>query len=372
VWAHEILFDETKVAEAVDSALQRPAVVDDLAAYVTAQAMEAVDLEARVVAVLPDPLTDLAPALVGGIRSLVERETASLLADDDVRRIIVTVVERGHRSLMALLEGDGLADGITVRDGEVSVNLLPLVGLGLQALVDVGFLDGVVVPELDASGDPTEQIALLESAIGRDLPADFGQLVVYRSDAVSSATATVAAAQRAIAVVKRSVAAVLGATAVAFAASLLCARRRRRAALVLLLAAAGACLVARALIERVVEAVPELAVDPGAREALAVTTSKLAEGLLASIGFTTALGLIAALCVYLSGPLAARRATIVAALVGHRDLVAITSFGLAVVVIAVAGLSIPSVALALVPAALGAWALWWPSHRAARTTEEGR
>jgi hypothetical protein len=183
------------VATAVARALERPAVTDDLSALVTTEAFAALDLEARITAKLPAGLHELVGALVGGVRAGVERRLAGLLGDADVRQVIVTLVRVAHRSLMALLEGDGLGDGLSVREGEVSLNLLPLVGLGMRAAQDIGFLDDVVVPELTADGDPAQQVADLEAALGADLPAGFGQLVVYRTGDVASETSTLAAAQ---------------------------------------------------------------------------------------------------------------------------------------------------------------------------------
>ena len=94
---------------------------------------------------------------------------------------------RAHDRAMQLLEGDGLAHGISVVNGEVSINFLPLVSRGLQELSDLGVPGLDKIPELTPDGDPSQQIAQLEEATGRDLPDDFGQLVVYRSDRLANA-----------------------------------------------------------------------------------------------------------------------------------------------------------------------------------------
>ena len=71
---------------------------------------------------------------------------------------------------------------MSVDNGEVSINLLPLLSRGLLAIQDLGVLADARVPVFTADGDPAEQQAELSVAIGRTLPADFGQLVVYRSE----------------------------------------------------------------------------------------------------------------------------------------------------------------------------------------------
>ena len=77
------------------------------------------------------------------------------------KHVITEVVERAHRRAMQLLEGDGLVDGITVVDGEVSVNLLPLIGRGLTQLQGLGLFSDLEVPEMTADGNPDDQIAAL-------------------------------------------------------------------------------------------------------------------------------------------------------------------------------------------------------------------
>ena len=52
---------------------------------------------------------------------------------------------------------------------------------------------------------PTAQIAELEQATGRDLPDDFGQLVVYQSDQLADRQASLESAQQAVALAKRAV-----------------------------------------------------------------------------------------------------------------------------------------------------------------------
>ena len=70
---------------------------------------------------------------------------------------------------------------------------------------DRGVLTSVDLPELSREGDPQEQITALEDAFGRDLPDDFGQLVVYSSATVAEGQAAVARAQDAFAMFKRGI-----------------------------------------------------------------------------------------------------------------------------------------------------------------------
>ena len=146
VWATDVLFDSTEVGTAVERALAEQEVTDSMASLLTTAAFEAADLESRMEALLPGELAQLVPALVGGVRSSLEQRLADLLATEGARDLVVAVVERSHAALMRLLEGDGFVDGISVTDGEVRLNLLPLVVLGLRELQGLGYLDGIELP----------------------------------------------------------------------------------------------------------------------------------------------------------------------------------------------------------------------------------
>jgi hypothetical protein len=231
VWAQNVLFDSESMVTAVNSALDEPEVTDALAAYVTDQIFILVDVDAFVSEVLPERLQPLEAALVGGARTLVHDRVEILITDDTTRQVIDTVVVKGHAALMKLLEGDGLSGGITVVDGAVTVNTLPLISRGLLAVQERGLFTSLDVPVFTADQDPADQIAQLEAMTGRTLPADAGQLVVYESDALAQGQATLANAQRAVVILKRSIVAILALTVITFVGAIVVAQRRRRMAI---------------------------------------------------------------------------------------------------------------------------------------------
>ena len=91
--------------------------------------------------VLPGNLDRLAPTLTAGAESLVDRGLSLALANPDVQQALTEAVERAHSALMRLLSGDGLVDGITVEDGAVTVNLLPLVSRALTFVQSLGLFE---------------------------------------------------------------------------------------------------------------------------------------------------------------------------------------------------------------------------------------
>jgi hypothetical protein len=370
-WARDTIFDESEVAGAVESALDEPGVTDALAVRLTDTVMSAVDLTSVLNSVLPEQLQRLTPALVGGATQLVEQRLTDRLADPDTRTALVAVFERSYATFLDVLEGDGLVDGITVEDGEVIVNFLPVIADGLQTLQRVGLLSDVTIPELDRQGDPSEQIAELEQALGRQFDDDFGQVVVYRSDSLASAGETVDRVQQLLILIKRSFYVILAVTAVALVGSVLLAHRRRRAILILLLSSAATFVLARAVVNRVLDDVPSIARTPAGQAAVAASTSALADGLVKAFGVGAVLFVVSAMVVYMLDPDSAVRrriaastgdASLTAAVAANRTLVAIVSFGAALLVITLAGFTVLSLVVAIALAALGVFALRAPAQ----------
>jgi hypothetical protein len=368
IWAHQVLFKPGEVSAAVDQALLEPEVTEALADRLTEQVLAAVSIEDLVEDRLPSSLDDLAPLFVGGITTVVNEGLTRVLDSDAAREVITGATERAHRAVMAILDEGGLVEGLTVVDGAVTVNLLPLLGRGFDRLQQAGLLQDVDLPELERGGDPAEQIEDLEAALDRDLPDDFGQLVVYQSESLAAAKESVARAQQALAVVRRGILLVLVLTVACLVGSTLLAANRRRALLALGLGTAAAMAIGRAVIRTVEREAPSVATRPGGRAAIDAIVSSLADGLLTALMFMLLVGLVLAGVMFLRGssrPAQAFRGTAAAtgssvrAVVDqHRDGVAVGAFAVAVVVILIAGLSVGSLLVALAFTGVGAWLLW--------------
>jgi hypothetical protein len=294
VWANVTVFDTDRFTEVVSSALDEPEVNAALAAWATDQVFNAVDVESVVTELLPTNLDRFAPTLVSGARSFVDQGLTRALGNPEVQQLLTDAIERAHSALMRLLSGDGLIDGITVQDGEVTLNLLPLISRGLTYVQSLGLLSQLDVPELTRGGDPNEQIAELEAATGRDLPDDFGQLVVYQSDKLAEAQASVQNAQRAFALLRRATVLLLILAVVFVVATILLAHRRWHAALWLALGALVAMVLSRLIVHRIVDEAPDLVTSAGARAAVADILDEASRGLMR---LTALIGILAVLVV---------------------------------------------------------------------------
>ena len=352
LWARATLFDSDKVASIVGDALAQPEVDQALAERVTTELFKAVDVNAAVQDVLPSSLDRLEPALVGGIETVVQRGLTTAFGNEEVQQLLTDLVRRAHVRAMTLLQGDGLTGGVSVENGDVTLNLLPLFGRALTQLQNVGLFSSVQVPELTADGDPQQQIAALESALKRDLPDDFGQLVVYQSDQLADAQASLKSAQDTLAAAKRSLWVLIIATVVTFVVALLLARNRWHAALLLGLGAVVAMVLARVATNRVVAAAPDLVKASGAKAAVASIVGDFRTSLFRAIGLV----LIVAAAVAL-----------VALFRRHwprSDLVAVGAVVAGALVLGLLGLSIIGLVVAIIAAAVVVVVLhrWWPAE----------
>jgi hypothetical protein len=299
VWARVTVFDSDRVASIVGDALAEPEVSQALADRVTEQVFAAVDVDSFLDDVLPGQLSRLAPVISGGLEEAVDRGLTRVFESPDVQELLTNLVRRAHAAAMRLLEGDGLVDGIAVVDGAVTLNLVPLVSRGLVRLQGFGLLSDVDVPDATAEGDPEQQIADLEAALGRPLPDDFGQLVVYRSEQLADAQRSLAEAQRTLVLVKRAFWVLLGATVLFLALTMVLARDRWRAALFLGLGAVAAMVIARTIVRRVRDDAPELVVRPGAKAAVTSILDNAASGLLRAFGVVLGLAVVVAAVAFL-------------------------------------------------------------------------
>jgi hypothetical protein len=360
-WARSSIYDSDAVAHAVDNALRDPEVIDALATHLTDQLMEAIEVERRVADRLPEDQAVLAPLLTGGVRGLVHDGLVALLGRDGIRQVVVATAREGHEQLVRVLDTGQLTAAFQTADGTVSLNLLPLMGRGFELVQSTGLLADVEMPELERGGDAAEQIASLEDALDRQLPDDFGQLVVYEGEAVAKAETAVARAQQAMTFFKRSVLVVYVVAVGAAVGSVFLARRRTRALGYLSLGVVAAMVLGRAVIRLAIDAAPGVALNPGARAAIARVVTTLADGLLTAVTVALLLALGAAVL----SLLAEREGSLRTALRRQRELVTVGAGGLVVAVLWLAGMSTGALVVAAVAAAIVVAAAWLPERAAA-------
>lgn len=362
VWAQAVAFNSDRFADGFRRALEQPEVIDSMSQVIADELMVALDADAFIGEVLPSQLDFLQPILSNGARSLTARAADAVLSDPRTQDVLVTIAREGHAGVMRILSGDTSIPGVSIENDTVSVNLLPLFVLALEAVQDLGFFTDVAVPQLSAGGDPTQDITAVESALGRDLPDDFGQLVVYRGEAVSEAGTLIERAQEIFRLVKIGAWLIYIATVIAFAASLILARRRVRAGILLGLGAAAALFVARAIVLQAIDELPKVVTNPGAIVAVGTTAEDLAGGLITAMTLLAVAGLVMAVVLVVvqrarTRPIAGTTG-VVALARRFNGSVAVAAFALAVLGIVLAGVGVLVLVIALALTVFGLYMLF--------------
>ena len=202
LWARRTLLNTDRYVATAAPLAQDPAVQEYLARTVTQQVFDALDVQTRLADVLQerDPrLAFLAGPISNGVEGFVQDQLLKVFASDAFATAWEQANRFVHAQLIAALEGGG--ETVQVQNGAVVLNLLPLVNQGLAAISGVVTdLVGhpVSLPEITGDEIPSEAITKLESALGIDLPDNFGTVTVYHSDELAAVQQGVDLASRAI------------------------------------------------------------------------------------------------------------------------------------------------------------------------------
>jgi hypothetical protein len=279
VWGRTTLFDSDRVADAAAQGLATPGATAAIAEHLATELSNVLSLEERLDDLLPGALDNLASSISGSATRFVQTRLETALQRDDVQKTLVEIARDAHAHFLDLLENNVTSTGFRITDDEVSFNLLPLVSIGLRQVQELGLLGNTDVPEFAPDGDPAVQIPMLESLLSRDLPDDFGQLVVFQGDAVSSASQEVESAQDVLVLVKRATVAVIALFVAALALAILLSRRRRGVSIAIGASFAVTLLATHVVAQRVLDEVPDLVSNPGASDGLRAALEMLSTSL---------------------------------------------------------------------------------------------
>jgi hypothetical protein len=366
VWARAEVLDTDRWVATVGPLIEEPAVVDALSTRAATAIVDGLDLENRIrdalvnIQQLPDQIGALAAPITNAIEGRIKQRVTQVLQTDQAQELWVEINRVAHTAIVNVLTGN-TREGVSVENGTVTLDLIPVIAMGLTAVEDI--LSDVLGRPIDlpdpASLDPANVAAAkakIESALGIQLPEDFGQVVVFQSDRL-------AAAQDLVTQVNRGIALVIGLAVLFMILALVFSVDRRRTLLELGLGIFIAFLIARLAVRAIGRAVID-GVQAGNQNAARDVVNAVFGSL---IGFTTFLfvaGLFVGIGAYLAGRpawldkarehlrLAPERETPFGAWVkAHRDVIRFGSVAVALVVLLIVELSWASVlwvALALI------------------------
>ena len=192
VWTHQVAFNTDRFTALVEKVVTDPAIIDPVSERISTQVVDAVDVEARLAARLPDALKPLAGTIALAIQDGIDKRLRVVLADPRTQDALVTSLSFSHEQVMRLLRDE--AENVNVVNGYVTLDVFPIVGKALEQLQASGIIPPeVVLPDLSQPVEPGPLAQRLGTALGVTLPDDFGTIQLMPADNLLAARQAVKA-----------------------------------------------------------------------------------------------------------------------------------------------------------------------------------
>jgi multisubunit Na+/H+ antiporter MnhC subunit len=269
VWTYRTLFVSDAFVDRVTPIGFDPAVTPVLSDRLTTQIFGLIDVDAIVAEALPPRGQILAGPLTGGIEDFVREKLNEVLSSGEFRDRWIQANRFAHAQIVAVLRNQ--SEIVDTTGGRVVLNLLPIANQALQRIESQAaglFQRDIDLPEVTGGEVPDEVRDKISSALGVDVPEDFGEIVVFESDKLE-------AAQDAVSFFDRAIVFLVIFTLVLIALALWMSRRRRRTLLQLVVGSMVGIVVVRRLAMWVEDEVVELAQRPDGERALAAITDQV-------------------------------------------------------------------------------------------------
>ena len=298
VWGARTVLNTDRYVATVGPLAEDPAVQESIATKLTDQVFVALDVEEKLSEILGsigERATVLAAPLTIAVKGFVQEQVLKVVQSDAFQTFWVAANRFVHTQVLAILRGEG--ETVSVVEGKVLLNLLPLVNLALGSIDRVATdLVGrdVTLPTIEEGEVPSESITKLEQALGVDLPDTYGQIVVYDSEDLE-------ALQQTLSTLERLLVLLLILIPVLAAASLLVSTRRRRTLIQLTAGAAVGLVVVRRIAIITRDSLFER-VDTQRFPSVRVLTNELMESLFRTTAVLLAIVLLILVIALITGP----------------------------------------------------------------------
>ncbi|MQY02106.1 hypothetical protein [Actinomadura macrotermitis] len=180
VWGARTTLDTDRWVATVAPLPQRPEINAAMAAYLTDQVFDRLDVRKRLAEALPPKAAFLADPVTGAVRDYMREQVQAFMATDRFAALWRQANEFAHAQIVATVKGE--SSTLTVHDDTVTLNLLPVIN---DVLVKVSnemptlFGRQLRLPALSSAEVPADLRERVQAALGVTLPADFGQITVY-------------------------------------------------------------------------------------------------------------------------------------------------------------------------------------------------
>ena len=196
-WGARTVLNTDRYVATVAPLASDPAVQVSIARRTTDQVFSALNVDAVLSEHLPEQIAFLAAPLTTAVRGFVQDQVLRVVQSDAFETFWVEANRFVHTQILKILRGEG--ETVTVRDGKVLLNLIPLINLALGSIQTVAsdlLGRSITLPTIEPDEIPQESIAKLESALGVDLPEDYGTIAVYDSEELGALQQTLDLSRR--------------------------------------------------------------------------------------------------------------------------------------------------------------------------------
>jgi hypothetical protein len=226
VWAQSVAFNSDRFMAMVDPITDDPQIIEAVSEMLSRQITETMNLQDRLVSILPKEFSLLAAPAVNLVRGYVKSLVQDLLSSETLTDALRKSILLAHDGAMAILQGN--VQGIlSISDGKIVLNLYEPVVAVLRSLQESGLIGrNVVLPPSGQPLDPEQTRKRLSDALGHSLPEGFGTITLFESSALAQA-------QQVYALFYPAIAALIILAVLLTAGAFLLAPRRRSVGIVL-------------------------------------------------------------------------------------------------------------------------------------------
>lgn len=150
VWSRNTILHTDRYVETVAPLSSDPQVIDAVATRITDAIFERVDVESELQQYLPPRLVFAAGPIASQVQSSTRDLVVKALESDQFDTLWRQVNEQASKELVAYVTGDGPA-AVTIENGQLFLELGPIVASVKQSLTDEGFALASRIPTTDVS-----------------------------------------------------------------------------------------------------------------------------------------------------------------------------------------------------------------------------
>ncbi len=296
-WTHQTLLNTDSFMKIATPLAEKPEIQQAVAVYTTDAIFNNLNIQARITDALPDKAQVLSAPITKAVRDFTESRLLAFTQTQTFQDLWTQSFQLAHQGAVRVLRDE--APNVSVVNGDVRLNLLPVIATGLERVAEgaAGLFNANVNVDLATRPgvqDPQVLRQKLETRFGVTLPETFGTVRLMGADQLASL-------QSAVKLFDRLVYALFALTIVLIVLALVLSRRRRRTLVQLGVGVVISLLVLRVVTQRLQAMVIDSIADPTGRGAARVGVQTVLDNIRAVGNLILVFGLLLAIVAYLLG-----------------------------------------------------------------------